>query len=595
MYSMRIGGVLLLCLGVLGVLAGGCDFSDSETLEPKKLQAPIINGNLDTTHGAVVAVFLGMGVCSGTIIHRDGANAWVLTAAHCVTPSAPQSVAQGDDHSSPVIIYPVADYAYHPAYGGPGGLYDFAVVRITGATASTPVIPAMTPAEDNLAVGTQVRHVGYGITSYPNGYTTERHETINTINTIAVSYFDYLQPTSGPCSGDSGGAALSVGGTERVVGVISGGDQTCSQYGLSGRVSAVYDSFILPFINGTPITMTCTECFTGATSGTDTCAGVVESCYDDVDCDAYAGCINQCQTQTCVIGCAADHLAGYELYRDIYDCVCATACPTVCAGDDMCTRSLGMPCGVGGQCGSGLCVDEVCCSETCDGQCEACDIAGSVGNCRPVDGAPHGARPTCVDDGSVCGGECDGSFRSGCIYPSEISPCRALGCAAGVATLLAACDGAGTCPPSETSSCAPYLCNGDICATSCVSGTDCVVGYVCDGGICVGVDCTVDADCPDALVCRDGTCGEPECLIHSDCVGDALCEDGACIEVECVVDADCAAGLVCGRHVCEVPPSLSPGGCGCAAAGTSPGLPPVLFLLCLAWILVRRRCRISLQ
>jgi len=44
------------------------------------------------------------------------------------------------------------------------------MIRITGAGAATPVIPAMTPAQDNLASGTQVRHVGYGLISYQTAY-----------------------------------------------------------------------------------------------------------------------------------------------------------------------------------------------------------------------------------------------------------------------------------------------------------------------------------------------------------------------------------------------------------------------------------------
>jgi len=582
--AISFGGFLVLCLGWVGV---GCEVGDSGDLDRNTLRAPIINGNLDTTHDAVVAVFLGMGACSGTIIHRDGGNAWVLTAAHCVTPNPPQAVAQGDDYDNPVATYPVADYAYHPAYSGPGGLFDFAVVRITGATAATPVIPALTPAEDTLAAGTLVRHLGYGITSYPSGYTTERHETTNTVNSVSASYFDYLQPTSGPCSGDSGGPALTVGGAERVAGVISGGDQTCSQYGVSGRVSAVYDSFIMAFINGTPITMTCDECFTGATSGSGACTAQVNACFANADCDALVSCIDPCVTQPCVQGCITAHPSGYTLYRAIYDCVCTTACTTACAGDALCTRGQGEPCSTGTDCDSGFCADGVCCSETCLGQCEACDRAGSIGLCGAVVGAPHGSRPACADDGSVCGGSCNGTVRTDCTYPDENSPCRALGCVDGVATPLAACDGAGSCPPATPVSCAPYLCNGDVCATYCVSGTDCVAGYLCEGGVCVGTGCVGDEDCPGDLVCLDGTCGEPECRTNDDCAAGALCDGGVCVEAECVTDSDCTGGLVCRDNDCVVAPSMSPGGCTCSAAGGPPPLPLIIFVL--AGLLCRHR------
>ena len=469
------------------------------------------------------------------------------------------------------------------------------MIRITGADAATPVIPAQTPAEDSLAAGTQVRHVGYGITWHPNGYTSQRHETINIIDAVHSFYFEYLQPTSGPCSGDSGGPALTVGGAERVAGVISGGDQTCSQYGVSGRVSSVYNSFILPFINGTPFTMTCSECFAGATQGAGACMGQVNACFGNTDCDALVACMDGCLTQGCVQSCYSSHPTGYPLYRAIYDCVCATGCSTECAGDAMCTRGLGEPCTSETQCGSGYCADGVCCTGACTGQCEACDRAGAVGNCFAVQGAPHGDRPACADDGSGCGGSCDGAFRIACTYPDENRPCRALGCADGVFTQFAACDGAGTCPPSESVSCAPYLCNGDVCATFCVSPTDCAAGHACENNACVGTDCTGDGDCPGDLVCQAGTCIAPDCQTHADCDGDALCEDGVCVVAECVANADCADGQVCQSNTCVVPPSVSASGCSCASTGGLPEAPMVLFVLGLIGCLWRRRCRIFQQ
>ncbi len=590
MRTTSLVAFLSICLGGLHV---GCNEGPAQDEVLQTHRAPIINGNLDTTHDAVVAVWLGGGACSGTIIHKSGSNAWVLTAAHCVTPMAPQSVIQGDNYNSPDATYPVADYAYHPAYSGAGSLYDFAVIRITGADSSTPVIPAMTPAEDSLSAGSQVRHVGYGLTSYPNGHTSWRHETINTLNSVSVSYFDYLQPTSGPCSGDSGGPALSIGGSERVAGVISGGDQSCSVNGLSGRVSAVYDGFILPYINGQPITMTCGECFTSATQGNGACTSQVNACFASTPCDALISCVDPCITQACVGACMQNHSAGYPLYRAIYDCVCTTGCTTECAGDELCTRGLGEPCNAGTECDSGHCVDGVCCTEACQGQCEACDRSGSLGVCGVVQGAPHGDRPACASDGSVCAGSCSGANRSECTYPDANSPCRALGCADGVSTLLTACDGAGSCPASQTVSCAPYLCDGDVCATYCVSSTDCVAGHTCDGGVCVGTSCVDDDDCPGDLVCNDSVCGDPECRNNADCDGDALCSDGVCVEVECVANTDCNDGLVCRNNLCVVPPSVSPGGCRCNATG---GVPPptlLLFMLCFAGLWLRRRSRAS--
>ncbi|MBW2533839.1 MAG: hypothetical protein JRI55_20280 [Deltaproteobacteria bacterium] len=62
------------------------------------------------------------------------------------------------------------------------------------------------------------------------------------------------------------------------------------------------------------------------------------------------------------------------------------------------------PCGAPGECPVGYhCVDGYCCTTPCVGLCEACDVAGHLGECAPV---PPATDPDeeCVDDGI-----CDGS------------------------------------------------------------------------------------------------------------------------------------------------------------------------------------------
>ncbi|MFH2005415.1 MAG: S1 family peptidase [bacterium] len=578
--------MVAVVLGAVGCLPG-----DTEDPTVDTQQSAIINGNLDTTHQAVVFVWSPPGGCSGTIIERIGSDAWVLTAAHCVTPNAPVAVIQGDDRTSgSAIQYAVAAHMAHPSYGGAGGLYDFGMIRITGAGASTPVIPPMTPAQDSLAAGTLVRHVGYGLISYPNGSTTERHETTNTINSVSTSYFDYNQPNSGPCSGDSGGPGLTIGGQEVVAGVISGGDGTCSGWGVSGRVSAVYNSFILPYINGTPIVPTCNECFTGATTGSGACMAQVNACFGNTDCDALVSCINACTTQGCYQTCVSAHPTGYAIYLTIFDCTCDTACASECAGDDMCIQGLGLPCSAPDECESGFCVDGVCCNNACAGQCEACDRAAAMGACGAVTGVPHGSRPPCTSDGSVCGGQCSGTNRDACDYPGPESPCRALGCENGTATLLTACDGAGSCPPSETVSCSPYLCNGDLCATRCASSADCADGYTCADNACVGASCQGDGDCPAGQICVGNACVTPECVTSQDCPGEQRCEANACVDAECQTNAECPAGEVCRDRLCEVAPSVTPSGCGCRSTGNGSSL-PFLFAFVLLGLLTIRAAR----
>ncbi|HHH30162.1 MAG TPA: S1 family peptidase [Polyangiaceae bacterium] len=227
----------------------------------------IINGQVDTVHDAVVALFGSQSGCTGTIIHVDGNNAYIVTAAHCFGPGPILQVAVGDNYQAADAVFNVVDYQIHPQYDPNQLVYDFAMIRAVGAGAGTPVIPAMTPAEDGLGPGSPVVHVGYGLISYPNGATSQRHVANGNLAEVGSIQISYNQPVSGPCSGDSGGPNLAdMGAGERVAGVISFGDQQCNQFGVSGRVSAIYDSFIVPFIGYDPSSAAATTATTATTS-----------------------------------------------------------------------------------------------------------------------------------------------------------------------------------------------------------------------------------------------------------------------------------------------------------------------------------------
>src|SRR2546430_6195801 len=129
------------CLLVVPVLAlvAACGSSSSPKSEQTATNAsPIINGVVDTTDNAVVAIAVGnQGLCSGTIVKVDAANkiGWVLTAAHCVE-VAPVLAIQGSDFNDiNALQYYVVDYSQDTRYqqgGDPGQPYDFAVIRIAG-------------------------------------------------------------------------------------------------------------------------------------------------------------------------------------------------------------------------------------------------------------------------------------------------------------------------------------------------------------------------------------------------------------------------------------------------------------------------------
>jgi hypothetical protein len=65
--------------------------------------------------------------------------------------------------------------------------------------------------------------------------------------------------------------------------------------------------------------------------------------------------------------------------------------------------------------------------------------------------------------------------------------CAAQSCSAGVESSARTCDGAGTCLPATTKSCAPYACSGVACATSCAKHADCPPGQYCGGGACASL------------------------------------------------------------------------------------------------------------
>ncbi len=149
----------------------------------------------------------------------------------------------------------------------------------------------------------------------------------------------------------------------------------------------------------------------GACMGTGTCGGACNGTLRTAC--TYPTATTTCAAGTCTAGsatsagtcngsgaCSAGTVSACAPY------VCgATACRTDCATDADCTtgnycngsmrcvplQAPGATCDRVGACASGNCVDGVCCTTACDGQCEACNVTGSVGTCAASTGAPVGA------------------------------------------------------------------------------------------------------------------------------------------------------------------------------------------------------------
>ena len=378
------------------VLAGCVQGAPPEDGPAGQSEQPIINGQKDTTHDAVVAVLGNQSACTGTIIHKDVAakRGYVLTAAHCVE-DPPQVVVRGTNYLNGTQ-YPVVGYLAHSSYNGE--VYDFAMVTFSWSQAEPPVIPAMTGAQDTLAAGSNVKFLGYGVTENSNNNST-RYYFDGKIQQVKALTFSYNQSNSGPnannggpCFGDSGGPALFVvpGVGEVVAGVTSYGDQNCNQYGVSGRVSAI-GPWISNYImnGGGGGGQTCDQCAQEATSAGGACIGPVNSCFNNTQCASFVECLDACQTQTCVDQCVQSYPNGVNGYLAILSCLCDTGCQSECGGEPFCQG--------GGNEGCGFTAEDPQCLSCFEGNCcaqgSACAADQACADC--LTGA--NPDPSCLD------------------------------------------------------------------------------------------------------------------------------------------------------------------------------------------------------
>lgn len=305
----------------------------------------IINGAPDTTHQSVVAYLHDNGKCSATIIAVNGSEGYALTAGHCLGATLGK-LHQGNDHNKPSATYTVTASAPHPEYTN-STLYDFAMLKFSGATAQTPITAVLTPKLDVMKTGSSLDLVGFGkIQDIPNGGDTSlrHHKVLPTAATTKLRLI-FDQANGGVCFGDSGGPAIfTSSGTEYVGGVHSGVTGSCTSQGISVRASAVLDSFITPFIKNLPYTKeSCGEC-SEAHVGAGKCSAVSAACFGASDCQAYYDCISGCGTNACVSACADAEPSGAAKYNLILACLCDTGCVTECGSEPMCNPpACGLP------------------------------------------------------------------------------------------------------------------------------------------------------------------------------------------------------------------------------------------------------------
>lgn len=381
-----------------------------------RTSSAIINGAVDTTHQAVVAIVLQQGqqggLCTGTIVKVDPTThiGWVVTAAHCVD-IPPVFVLQGDDFAKPtgVLRYDIVDYKADSRWTGQvGSPYDVAVIRIAGVDAATPTIPLVS-APDGLVTGTPVVSVGYGRTSLiaagAGDENTVRRRVSKTLSQVG-QMLAYNMGTSGICQGDSGGPVIATsGGVEKVVGVHSYVQGDCDGLGVSARVT-VNATFLQGELAKAPPAEDCDLCTKIANSGNSTCAAASAKCLADKECGGYYECLSAGKSKT---ACLAQFPKAEGPFNAAANCTCTQACSTACKGTYECVNTpkcgYKLPAGSCAQCTESACCDEaLACSS--DGTCYVC--------LKTNDAAPECATnaarkkmATCV--ATSCKTECAGS------------------------------------------------------------------------------------------------------------------------------------------------------------------------------------------
>ncbi len=327
----------------------------------------IIGGSADTTHDAVIAQLQDQGLCSGTFIKVDTTTnvGYILTAAHCVT-SPPRVVIQGTSVQAPnALQYDVLDYKAHPSYtGAVESDFDIAVVRVAGVDATTPVIPILRPAQDNLSAGKSIVSVGFGKTSPSDTEDLDpiRKKITLTVGNVSSTKLAFAYQNGGTCQGDSGGPVLyTIGGKEYVAGIHSYVVGGCTSGAVSGRVSAAV-TFIDQELAKQPVGVKpCDQCQKNLFSGKNVCATAQRECLGDPTCAAYSECLGKCSNAACRSACDKQYPLGVGPLRAIGFCACDNGCKSLC----------GLSCTSAPKCGivrsnskCDTCLDASCCDET---------------------------------------------------------------------------------------------------------------------------------------------------------------------------------------------------------------------------------------
>ena len=262
----------------LMALAVGCvlDGADAVGVDIERSDNPIIDGTLERGYPGVGGFLTSSGdmggICTGTVV----AAGWVLTAAHCVHEHDTWEVNFClDADLTPILdgettgdCYSARAIHVYSGYDPDSLMGDIALVEVRGLSGRD----AYTYNTDSISgfTGRTVTWVGYGLNRVRP---TESGDGIKRRGSGRIASLDwghvyYRDEPHMPCRGDSGGPAFSrIGGEDRIVGVVSAGDESCNSSGTDTRVDA-YASWITATLAREPTP----DCgITGGNCGRQTC------------------------------------------------------------------------------------------------------------------------------------------------------------------------------------------------------------------------------------------------------------------------------------------------------------------------------------
>lgn len=402
---------------LVAVLAGavsGCGpIVPPDATQSVETSSEAIVGGITTSGDPAVVMLLvnGQGgyseYCTGTLI----APKTVLTAAHCINAYGAgnfYAVGVGASSSSPQRVVQTAQQVRHPSYGG--NAWDFGVLRLAQPITDVAPIPLNESALTAADVGKPIRHVGFGITNPSGAGSGVKREV--TYNLRQVSRYTIESGANGKqtCQGDSGGPGfMTIGGVEKVVGVVSYGDQNCAYEGWDGRVDVAAQWI--------RTTMAAWETPTCATDGAcvQGCTPVDQDCVCVADGTCSAQCTDLLKDPDCPRDCVANGVCALQ--------ACPKADPDCIAEGGFCQTSM--------QCKGRLCItdsqnSQAYCSKSCQQSSEcASGMECAQGSCLFVQKPerhlfdPCSKTDFCID--SICNGPADGITRcvKSCIASSD--------------------------------------------------------------------------------------------------------------------------------------------------------------------------------